>query len=109
MLLGTVIGKIMTIYQDASKNYFGLTPGVGSQPLPLTFGTYRVAGEDGKWLEIEIIMRELKNLKVLFAKFQETGEWEGDVGMHSAVTRYLWQSLHLTFEVLNRQKNSTYG
>jgi hypothetical protein len=114
MLLGTIIGKIMTIYQDASKNYFGLTPGVGSQaqPLPLTFGTYRVAGEDGRWLEMEIIMRELKKLKVLFARFQETaktGEWEEDAEMHSAVTNYLCQSLHLTFEILNMQKNGTYG
>lgn len=114
MLLGTIIGMIMTIYQDASKIYFGLNPGVGSQaqPLPLTFGTYRVAGEDGRWLEMEIIMRELKKLKVLFAKFQETArtvEWGEDAGMHSAVTNYLCQSLHLTFEVLNMQKNGTYG
>jgi Fungal Zn(2)-Cys(6) binuclear cluster domain/Aflatoxin regulatory protein len=109
MLLGTIIGMIMTIYQDASKNYFGLTSGVSSQPLPLTIGTYRVAGEDGRWLEMEIIMRELTKLKVLFAKFQGTGEWEedGDVGMHSAVKNHLCQSLHLTFEVLNRQKNCT--
>ena len=61
---------------------------------------------------MEIIMRELKKLKVLFAKFQETartGEWGEDAGMHSAVTNYLCQSLHLTFEVLNMQKNGTYG
>lgn len=114
MLLGTIIGKIMAIYQDASKNYFGLAPGVGSQaqPLQLTFGTYKVAGEDGRWLETEIIMRELKKLKVIFAKFQETaraGEWEEDAGMHSAVTNYLWHSLHLTFEVLNMQKNGRSG
>jgi hypothetical protein len=114
MLLGTIIGKIMAIYQDASKNYFGLTTGLGSQaqPLPVTFGTYRVAGDDGRWLEMEIIMRELKKLKVLFAKFQETtrtNEWEEAAGMHSAVTNYLCQSLHLTFEVLNMQKNNAYG
>jgi hypothetical protein len=114
MLLGTIIGMILTIYQDASKNYFGLPPGVGSQAqsLPLTFGTYKVAGEDGRWLEMEIIMRDLKKLKALFAKFQEParmGEWEEDARMHSAVTNYLWQSLHLTFEVLNMQKNGMYG
>jgi hypothetical protein len=108
MLLGTIIGMIMSIYQDVFKNYFGLIPGVSSQPLPLTFGTYRVAGEDGRWLEMEIIMRELTKLKVLFAKFQGTGEWEEDVRIHSAVTNYLCQSLHLTFEVLNMQKNCTY-
>ena len=114
MLLGTIIGMILTIYQDASKNYFGPTPGIDSQAqsLPLTFGTYKVASEDGRWLEMEIIIRELKKLKVLFAKFQEparTGEWEEGAGMHSAVTNYLWQSLHLTFEVLNMQKDGAYG
>jgi hypothetical protein len=114
MLLGTIIGMILTIYQDASKNYFGPTPGIDSQAqsLPLTFGTYKVASEDGRWLEMEIIIRELKKLKVLFAKFQEPasmGAWEEDTGMHSAVTNYLWQSLHLTFEVLNMQKDGAYG
>jgi hypothetical protein len=114
MLLGTIIGKIISIYQDASKNYFGLTPGLGSQtqPLPLTFGTYRVAGEDGRWLEIEIILRELKKLKLLFAKFQETArtsESEEDAGMHSVVTNYLSQRLQLTFEILKKHKNVTCG
>jgi hypothetical protein len=37
------------------------------------------------------------------------GAWEEDTGMHSAVTNYLWQSLHLTFEVLNMQKDGAYG
>jgi hypothetical protein len=114
MLLGTIIGKIMAIYQDASKTYFGLTPGLSSQaqPLPLTFGTYKVAGEDGRWLEMEIIMRELKKLRGLFAKFQgtsRTSEWEEDAEMHTAVTNYLYQSLHLTLEEWNMQKNNAYG
>ena len=105
MLLGMIIGKIISFYQDAFKNYFGLIPGLGSpnQALPLTIGTYRVAGEDGRWLEMEIILRELRKLDELFTKFQgtaRTSEWEGDAGMHSAITNYLGQSLRLTFKIL---------
>ena len=78
----------------------------------LTFGTYRVADEDGRWLEMEILLRELKKLEELFAKFQETtrtGEWKQDEAVHTAVTNYLAQSLHLMFEVLNMQKKKTHG
>jgi hypothetical protein len=110
MLLGTIIGKIMSSYQHASKNYFGLTPDAGcqSQPLPLTFGSYRVPSSDRRWLDMEILLRELKQLEELFVKFQEmarTSECMQDAAMQSAVTKYLSQSLHLTFEVLNIQKN----
>ena len=71
-LFRTIIRKIISFYQDVFKNYFGLTPGPSSpnQDLPLTIGTYRVAGEDGRWLEIEIILRELRKLDELFTQFQ---------------------------------------
>ncbi|KAF8856652.1 hypothetical protein BDZ45DRAFT_745267 [Acephala macrosclerotiorum] len=114
MFLGTILGMIIAIYQDASKNYFGATaePGTGTglsvhQPLPLTFGSYRVASEDVRWLQMEIILRDLKKLKELFAKFQETSvksESDEDAGMHSAVTNYLCQSLHQTTESLKSQR-----
>ncbi|PVH70442.1 hypothetical protein DL98DRAFT_136284 [Cadophora sp. DSE1049] len=109
MLLGTILGRIISIYQDASKNYFALTSGQGGQiqQLPLTFGTYRVANEDVRWLQMEIILRDLKKLKELFAKIQETSmisESEEDAGMHGAVTNYLCQSLHVTFESLEKQR-----
>jgi len=112
MLLGTILGRIISIYQDASKNYFALTSGQGGQiqQLPLTFGTYRVASEDVRWLQMEIILRDLKKLKELFAKFQETSmmsESEEDAGMHGAVTNYLCQNLHLTFEALKKQRSYT--
>ncbi|CZT03176.1 hypothetical protein WAI453_012543 [Rhynchosporium graminicola] len=111
MLLGTILGRIVSIYQDASKNYFALTSSQGggqSQQLPLTFGTYRVANEDVRWLQMEIILRDLKKLKELFAKFQETtmmSDSEEDVGMHGAVSNYLCQSLDLTFESLRKQRS----
>ena len=52
---------------------------------------------------MEIILRELRKLDELFTKFQgtaRTSEWEGDAGMHSAITNYLGQSLRLTFKIL---------
>jgi hypothetical protein len=114
MLLATMIVKIISCYRAASQNYFGFTPGPRSQsqPLPLTFGTYRVAGEDGRWLEMEILMRELRKLEELFAKFQETArksEMEENGGVHTAVTNYLRQSLHFTIEALNMQKDISFG
>ncbi|KAJ5054545.1 uncharacterized protein L3040_000816 [Drepanopeziza brunnea f. sp. 'multigermtubi'] len=142
MLLGTILGRIISIYQDASKNYFALstnpsststtsTPTTSSSPsshhnngyirqqqqqqqqLPLTFGTYRVASEDVRWLQMEILLRDLKKLKELFARFQATslmlGESEEDAGMHGAVSNYLCQSLDLTFESLRKQRSFTAG
>jgi hypothetical protein len=113
MFLGTILGMIIAIYQDASKNYFGATapdPGTGltHQPLPLTFGSYRVASEDVRWLQMEIILRDLKKLEELFAKFQESSlksDSDESAGMHSAVTNYLCQSLHMTTESLKNQRN----
>ncbi len=49
---------------------------------------------------MEIILRDLKKLKELFAKFQEASmmsDSEEDAGMHGAVSNYLCQSLDLTF------------
>ncbi|KAK0118497.1 hypothetical protein ONS95_007388 [Cadophora gregata] len=120
MLLGTILGRIISIYQDASKNYFALTSSSSSSqnggqqlpqpPLPLTFGTYRVANEDVRWLQMEIILRDLKKLQELFAKFQETSlmsESEEDAGMHGAVSNYLCRSLNVTFESLRKQRSFT--
>ena len=56
---------------------------------------------------MEIILRDLKKLKELFPKIQETSmmsESEEDAGMHGAVTNYLCQSLHVTFESLEKQR-----
>jgi len=117
MLLATVIGKIMSFYRAASQAYFGFSTtstGAGSiplrsqtTPLPLTFGTYRVAGEDGRWLEMEILLRELRKLEDLFGKFQGIC-MEDDLGIHAALTNWLGQSLHYTFEVLNMQNETAF-
>lgn len=104
------MGRIISTYQDASKNYFGLFPGVGSQsqPLLLTVGTYRVTSKDVRWLEVRIILRDLEKLKELLVEFQEIpakSESEEDARMRSAITNYLCQSLHLSFELLQQHKD----
>ncbi|KAH6716495.1 hypothetical protein BKA61DRAFT_721151 [Leptodontidium sp. MPI-SDFR-AT-0119] len=112
MLLGTILGRIISIYQDASKNYFALTSSQGQiQQPPLTFGTYQVANEDVRWFQIEIILRDLRKLKELFAKFQETSLMSDreDAGMHGAMRNYLCQSIDLTFESLKKQRSFTGG
>ncbi|KAH8760871.1 hypothetical protein BGZ57DRAFT_993082 [Hyaloscypha finlandica] len=113
MLLGAIIGRIISTYQDASKNYFGLCLGESSQtqPLPLTFGTYRVTSEDVRWLEMRIILRDLEKLKEFLAEFREIRaktQSEEDARMRGAITNYLCQSLNLTFEGLQRQNHLSY-
>jgi hypothetical protein len=112
MLLGTILGRIILIYQDASRDYFGPASGTGTQPLPLTFGVYRVASEDIRWMQLVIILRDLKKFKSLLTRFQKTArgtQAEGDVEMHRAVTNRLYQSLNLTCEALKKHKDFAWG
>jgi hypothetical protein len=114
MLLGTILGRIILIYQDTSKNYFGPTSGQesGFQPQPLNFGVYRVASEDVPWLELEIILRDLNKFKVILIKFQDASievQSQEDVEMHSAVTNHLYQSLNITREDLKKHKQLCVG
>lgn len=111
MLLGMILGRIISIYQDTSRNYFGprSNPGSHLQSLPLTFGIYQVANEDIRWLQLVIILRDLKKFKGLLAKFQETIDSGSEEDVHSAVTNHLYQSLHITCEALKKHKNFAWG
>ncbi|KAK2624559.1 hypothetical protein QTJ16_005752 [Diplocarpon rosae] len=103
MLLGTLLGRIVAVYQEASASYFARA----ANQLPLSLGSYRVAGADARWLQTEIILRDLEKLRELVARFRETGaggERGADGGMHDAVTRFLCRSLDLTFDILRRQR-----
>lgn len=109
MLLATVIGKVMSFYRAASQNYFGFTPQphYQPQPLPLTFGTYKISEEDGRWLEMEILLRELRKLEGVLTKLQEVAkkdEMEELGGVQAAVFGYLRHSLSVTFGVLNMRR-----
>jgi hypothetical protein len=115
MLLATIIEKIMSFYREASQNHFGFTrDSQRRQSVPLTFGTYTIASEDGRWLEMEILWRELRKLEELFIKFKEICSQgvmsvmdEGeDASVQTALMTHLSQSLKFTFEVLKAQNNS---
>jgi hypothetical protein len=110
MLLATIVGKVMSFYRAASQNYFGFTAQNQYQPqqLSLTIGAYKIAEEDGRWLEMEILLRELRKLEDVLGKFQEVvskDEMEEHGGVQNAVLSYLRQSLNVTFEVLNMRRN----
>ncbi|KAE9364754.1 hypothetical protein N431DRAFT_431558 [Stipitochalara longipes BDJ] len=112
MLLGTILGRIILIYQDASRDYFGPASEPGHHPLPLTFGVYRVASEDIRWMQLVIILRDLKKFKGLLTKFQKAAkgsEAEEDIEMHRAVTNRLYQSLNLTCHALKKHKDFSWG
>jgi hypothetical protein len=114
MLLATIMGKVMSFYRAASQNYFGFTSQSQYQPPPLslTFGTYKIAEEDGRWLEMEILLRELRKLEEVLARFQEVAskdEMEEHGGVQSAVIGYLRQTLNVTFEVLNVRRGAQRG
>ncbi|KAH6676568.1 hypothetical protein B0J14DRAFT_477016 [Halenospora varia] len=116
MLLATIIGKVVSFYRAASQHYFGFTssPSTQYQPqqLPLTFGTYKIAEEDGRWLEMEILLRELRKLEEVLGKFQDVAgreEMSEHGGVQSAVLSYLRQSLSVTFEVLNMRRGMQGG
>lgn len=112
MLLGTILGRIILIYQDASRDYFGPASEPGSAPLPLTFGVYRVASEDIRWMQLVIILRDLKKFKGLLTRFQKAAKGSGageDVEMHRAVTNRLYQSLNLTCHALKKHKDFSWG
>lgn len=109
MLVATIIGKVLSLYRATSESHFDLDPDLRyqSQPLPLVFGTYRVAGEDSRWIEMELLLRDLKKLEELFHKCRELWR-EVDLGddleIHTAVMNYLSQSLQFTLEVLRTKK-----
>ncbi|KAI9734042.1 MAG: hypothetical protein M1818_006980 [Claussenomyces sp. TS43310] len=118
MLLATIISQIMSFYRAASQSYFGITLGPISptHSLPLTFGTYRINGEESRWLEMEILWRELRRLEELFGRFQDIcGRGPGgldmgsvvdgdEVGVRAALMNYLGQSLQCTFDMLKMQE-----
>ncbi|CAG8979844.1 hypothetical protein HYALB_00002616 [Hymenoscyphus albidus] len=116
MLLATIIGKVLAFYRAASQNYFGFNnvPSHSSyqpQPVPLTFGTYKITEEDGRWLEMEILLRELRKLEEVLGKFGEVTRDSGleDGGVKGAVLGYLRQGLSVTFEVLNMRRGVQQG
>lgn len=96
--------KILSFYQEATRDYSGPVPGSESQ---MSIGTYQIANEDGCWLKAEILWRELRKLEELLGHFRNVcGGRNGldDTGVHSSLVNHLSQNLNFTFEVMKLQQ-----
>jgi hypothetical protein len=111
MLLATVIGKITSLYKNASKSYFenGGTPEdvTPSTRLGVSLGAYQVNGEDVKWFELEILAIELRKLEEVYARFKEVcGDLSDDPDVSKTLIDYLGHSLGSTLEVVSHRKGN---
>lgn len=110
MLLATVMGKITSFYQIASHTHFengaiGISPNTADGPLGVSFGAYQLNGEDGRWLELEILARELRKLEELYARFREVcSDLSDDPEVSKAMIGYLGHNLGSTLEVVSHRK-----
>ncbi|CAK7231913.1 hypothetical protein SCUCBS95973_008083 [Sporothrix curviconia] len=74
--------------------------------LGVSLGAYQLQGEDRRWLELEILHRELKKLEDVYARFREVcGDllFE-DVAVSKAMLGYLGQTLGATLDMVNHCK-----
>lgn len=122
MLLATVIGTITSFYKNASQSYFdhegpssaqmttqistaSMTTSNGLTGLGVTLGAYTVNSEDSRWLELEILARELRKLEEVYANFREVcSELSEDPEVSKAMLGYLGQNLGSTMQVVTHRK-----
>lgn len=110
MLLATVIGKITSFYKNAFQSYFDNGCMISASPsatsgLRVSLGAYQVNGEGGRWLEREILARELLKLEEVYARFREVcAELSEDPEVSKAMIGYLGHSLGSTLEVVTNGK-----
>ncbi|KAM0333329.1 hypothetical protein ACHAQA_001990 [Verticillium albo-atrum] len=118
MLLATIIGKITSFYQKATYSYFdggggeaGPRPGslygssAAGASLGISLGAYTLGGEDGRWLELEILARELHKLEEVYAQFRDVcGELTEDAEVSRAMIGYLGHNLGTTLKVVSHRK-----
>ncbi|KAF3058201.1 hypothetical protein GL218_05820 [Daldinia childiae] len=111
MLLVTVISKITSFYKAASNSYFdagsmGMTQNNLGNNVGVSFGVYQLNGEDGKWLELEILARELRKLEEVYSRFRDVvyTDYSDIPEVTKAMIGYLGQNLGSTLEVISHRK-----
>ncbi|KAK0720625.1 hypothetical protein B0H67DRAFT_484691 [Lasiosphaeris hirsuta] len=108
MLLATVIGKITSFYKNASHTYFepgGMAAAASPNALGVSLGAYTLMGEEGRWLELEILARELRKLEEVYAQFREVcADLSEDPEVSKAMIGYLGHTLGSTLEVIHHRK-----
>lgn len=108
MLLATVIGKITSFYKNASHTYFdhsSMAAASSPNALGVSLGAYTLMGEEGRWLELEILARELRKLEEVYAQFREVcADLSEDPEVSKAMIGYLGHTLGSTMEVIHHRK-----
>ncbi|KAK3378564.1 hypothetical protein B0H63DRAFT_251221 [Podospora didyma] len=108
MLLATVIGKITSFYKNASHTYFengAISSAASPTALGVSLGAYTLMGEEGRWLELEILARELRKLEEVYAQFREVcADLSEDPEVSKAMIGYLGHTLGTTLEVIHHRK-----
>ncbi|KAK3325195.1 hypothetical protein B0H66DRAFT_113635 [Apodospora peruviana] len=108
MLLATVIGKITSFYKNASHSYFeanGMPSAASPSALGVSLGAYTLMGEEGRWLELEILGRELRKLEEVYAQFREVcADLSDDPEVSKAMIGYLGHTLGSTLEIVHHRK-----
>jgi len=124
MLLGTIIGKITSFYKNATQTYFdpsananvsiGSAPAIPSNgngpPVPITglgvsVGAYTLGGEEGRWLELQILERELRKLEEVYVQFRDMcTDLSEDAEVSRAMIGYLNNTLGSTLDVVGHRK-----
>ncbi|GJD04363.1 transcription factor [Colletotrichum higginsianum] len=111
MLVATIIGEIIRLYQHAGSTYFEnkIAPTVtqvsAEGQIGISLGAYKLGDEDGKWLEIEILNLELQKLQAIYRHFRTIfADLSEDPEFSKTVIDYLDHQLGITLEVINRQR-----
>ena len=108
MLLGTVFGKVMSLYRAAVKNR--LDP---SEDAQLALGAYTILAEDRYLLETEILLFELKKVQRIIGQFQAkcraSGTAEDSSGVYEPQAIYLAGELGVIIDFLQHQKKHRSG
>lgn len=108
MLLATVIGKITSFYKNASHTYFendAIPANASPNALGVSLGGYTLMGEEGRWLELQILARELRKLEEVYAQFREVcADLSEDPEVSRAMIGYLGHNLGSTLEVIHHRK-----
>ncbi|EFX02691.1 transcription factor [Grosmannia clavigera kw1407] len=73
--------------------------------LGVSLGAYQLQGEDGRWLQLQILNRELHKLEDVYTRFRQVcGDLSEDVEMSKAMIGYLGQTLGSTLDLVNHRK-----
>ena len=110
MLLATIFGKVMSLYRATCMFRFGSSTGFQAS-AQLAFGAYTVTGEDRQFLEIEILLLELRKVENILTSYQErlhnTQAEQDESSVYTALTAYLDKNLRYIVDFLQVRKGET--